>query len=91
MPFDTEAGPAVLIENICDVPETAKRLGVHVNSIYNWARNRDETEFPAPMPFIENPCYDYAQVYDWFQDWVKTHPRYYPKAFIALMREEAKV
>jgi len=81
MPFQTPAGPAVLLENICDVGECAIRLGVHVNSIYNWVRAQENTKFPS---HIAKNHYDYAEVYDWFKEWVLEHPAQYPDAFLAL-------
>jgi transposase len=80
MPFHTAAGPAVLVENICTVRETAKRLGVHRNSVRNWANDRDRTGFPAAL-LESGPHYDYAEVYEWFEQWVKEHPNRYPAAY----------
>lgn len=80
MPFQTPAGPAVLVENICEVNECAERLGVHINSIYSWVKNREQTGFPAPLP-CGNYHFDYAEIYPWFVEWVKNHPGLYPAAY----------
>jgi hypothetical protein len=88
MPFDTPAGPAVLIENICDIKELSVRLGVHYRSVQNWALAREKTNFPEPIPNTSK-YYDYAEVYDWFQEWVRNHPRHYPIAFISMLQEES--
>jgi predicted DNA-binding transcriptional regulator AlpA len=90
MPFDTPAGPAVLVENLCKIREIAYRLGVHVNAIYHWIQKRDTTNFPQPLSPTGREYgdfYDYAEVYDWFQMWVKQHPKLYPAA-MDLIREE---
>lgn len=83
MPFDTPAGPAVLVDNLCKIREVANRLGVHVNAVYRWANNRPNNGFPYPLSPTGREYgdfYDYAEVYDWFQEWVKTHPWFYPAA-----------
>lgn len=79
MPFTTPEGPAILLENICDAPKLAERLGVHVNSVYQWVRT-PKTEFPTPIIRGSQNFYDYEEVYDWFRDWVREHPWYYPNA-----------
>lgn len=84
MPFDTQAGPAVLVDNLCDKEELAHRLGVHVNSIYAWIRRIEHTLFPFP---VAGQVYDYSEVYEWFQGWVKEHPKFYPTAFDAIFSE----
>lgn len=86
MPFDTPAGPAVLVENIVNTEELALRLGIHVNSVYNWYKNRERTKFPEALP-CGLTHFDYAEVYDWFRGWVKAHPGNYPMAFIELITE----
>jgi len=84
MPFETTAGPAVLVENICSLEECSERLNVHMNSIYNWVKLRKRTNFPHPLPCGRKFIFDYAEVYDWFKLWVLEHPTQYPNAFAAL-------
>ena len=86
MPFETDAGPAVLVANICNADALARRLDVHINSIYNWINAADRNGFPAPLPG-NGWHYDYAEVYDWFVDWVKSHPRYYPTAYSEVLEK----
>lgn len=82
MPFETAAGPAVMVANICDVLEIATRLQVHVNTIYQWIRNQEQNGFPNALP-CGRYHFDYDEVFDWFQAWIKTHPGYYPAALEA--------
>lgn len=86
MPFETPAGQAVLVENICEVNECAARLGVHMNSIYSWIKNRDRNNFPKSLPCGEYHL-DYEEVYEWFTHWVKAHPHYYPVAYREMFTE----
>lgn len=86
MPFHTDVGPAVLVENVVDVYELARRLGVHTNTIYHWARERESNKFPRDLPFSSSHNYDYAEVFDWYKEWVLNHPDNYPKAYIAFQR-----
>lgn len=74
MPFPTDGGPAVLVENLVNVRIAAHRLGVHVNSIYSWSQHRNATGFPRQ---VVGQFYDYAEIYEWFRDWAKDHPTYY--------------
>lgn len=83
MSFETSAGPAILIENICDVPTLAERLGVHVNTVHNWIRNKDKIQFPDPLP-CGDYHFDYGEVYEWFHNWVMSHPKHYPIAYAAM-------
>jgi hypothetical protein len=83
MPFDTPAGKAILIENIVNVPELAERLGVHVNTVHNWIRNKNTTWFPDPLP-CGDYHFDYDEVYEWFHNWVMDHPKFYPIAYAAM-------
>ncbi len=87
MPFPTPAGPAVLVDNIKTANQCAKALGVHPNSIYNWAKNRKRTQFPNSLPF-DDLVFDYAEVYEWFREWALEHPQLYPHAVVAILREE---
>jgi hypothetical protein len=87
MPFDTPAGPAVLVSNLCKIKELAWRLGVHVNAVYQWTRNREHFGFPEPLAPTGREYgdfYDYAEVYAWFQEWIKAHPQFYPAAMSAI-------
>jgi len=85
MAFETNAGPAILVANICSPMELARRLHVHVNSIYNWINKGAEVGFPEPLPCGH---FDYEEVYPWYVKWVKDHPTYYPDAYEMLMEEE---
>jgi len=86
MPFDTPAGPAVLVANLVNLEGLAERLGVHTNTVYNWIKRAEKIGFPDPMPVSEY-VYDYAEVYDWFREWVKKNQRFYPMAALEILTE----
>lgn len=86
MPFDTPEGPAVLVSNLCKLPLIAERLGVAPTTVYKWINQRDSSHFPLPLAHVGTEYggfYDYQEVYDWFQAWIKAHPRSYPAALEA--------
>lgn len=85
MPFETAAGPAVLIANIADPQEIARRLGVSKQAVWNWGRRRELNGFPNPIAF---GMYDYEEVYAWYKAWITQHPEKYPKAILALLKGE---
>lgn len=89
MPFDTPDGPAVLITNMCKLPLLSERLGVAPTTVYQWIKQREtKTHFPYPIAHqggAEYGCfYDYQEIYDWFQAWIKAHPRSYPMAVLEM-------
>ena len=74
MPFDTPAGPAILVANLVTAVDAADRLGVHRTTFYAWVRN--EPDFPDQV------CprrWDYTDIYEWFQDWATRHAQHYPE------------
>jgi hypothetical protein len=76
MAFETEYGQAILVADIVNVKEIARRLGVSVQTVYNWKRD-PMAGFPAPFPGTN--AYDYYQVYGWFDVWRQLNPRHYPQ------------
>lgn len=86
MPFDTTAGRAVLLDNICSMRELANRLDVSYETVRRWRRDKNDTAFPEPLPFSRN-YYDYAEVYEWYRGWVMSRPKHFPKAVIAMLQE----
>ena len=83
MPFPTPSGPAVLVDNICNLLQIGARLGVSKNTVARWVKDRKFTKFPEPLAC---GVYDYAEVYARFQKWVIAHPANYPKAAMEIMQ-----